>query len=127
MPKKSLLIAIGLFLTACSTLSTPTPTDSGVEGQALIGPVCPVVRVGEDCADKPYQAVITVNSLNGRKIAQVQTDEQGYFHVPLAPGDYTLHPESPDGMSLPFAKEENFTVYPDQFTTIIVLYESGIR
>ena len=38
--------------------------------------------------DEPYQATLTVNSLNGVQIAQVQSDEQGHFQVRFVPGEY---------------------------------------
>ena len=117
---------IGLLIISLATCSAPaTPTDSGIEGQVLIGPTCPVVVEGQDCADKPYQATLTVNSPNGRKIAQVQTDEEGRFKIPLAPGEYILHPESPNVM--PFAGEQTFIVETGKFTQIVVNYDSGIR
>ena len=117
---------IGLLIISLATCSAPaTPIDSGIEGQVLIGPTCPVVVEGQDCANKPYQATLTVNSPNGRKIAQVQTDEEGRFKIPLAPGEYILHPESPNVM--PFAGEQTFIVETGKFTQIVVNYDSGIR
>lgn len=127
MKKKWFFVLFILFLTACSAISTPTPTDSGVEGQAVQGPMCPVMRVGEECPDQPYQAVITVRSPEGKRVAQVQTDEQGYFRIPLAPGEYVLHPESPEDSPLPYANDQTFIVNPGEFTTIIVAYDTGIR
>lgn len=112
-----------LILSACSI--EPTPTDSGIEGQVLIGPMCPVVQEGQECPDQPYQATLTVKSLNGRKIAQVETDEQGHFKISLASGEYILHPESPNVM--PSASEQTFFVEAGKFTQIIVNYDSGIR
>ena len=82
---------------------------------------------GQECPDQPYQAKITVNSLDGRMIIQFQTDEQGNFNIPLAPGEYILHPETPEGMPFPYADEQRFTVVPSEFTRLIVLYDSGIR
>ena len=117
---------IGVLILLLATCSfKPTPADSGVEGQVFIGPTCPVAQAGQDCSDKPYQATLTVNSPNGRKIAQVQTDEQGRFKIPLAPGEYILHPESPNVM--PFASEQTFVVAAGRFTQITVNYDSGIR
>lgn len=113
------------LLAGCSALGVQPTTDSGVEGQALIGPMCPVVREGESCPDQPYQATITITTSSGRKVTRFQTDEDGRFHVPLAPGDYILHPESPGAM--PFAADMPFTVRPGEFTDIIVSYDSGIR
>ena len=120
------LFGLGIIILLISTCSiNPTPSDSGVEGKVLIGPVCPVVQAGQECPDQPYQAVLTVNSPNGRKIAQVQTDERGIFKIPLAPGEYILHPESPNVM--PFASEQTFIVEAGKFTQIVVNYDSGIR
>jgi hypothetical protein len=113
-----------MLLSACGTL-TPTPTDSGVEGQVFIGPLCPVVQVGQECPDQPYQAILVVNSSNGREIAKVQTDEQGRFKIPLEPGEYILHPEAPNVM--PTASEQSFTVEAGRFTQINITYDSGIR
>jgi len=127
MNKKILLALILLLTQACGLVATPAPTDSGITGKVLIGPMCPVVREGEECPDQPYQATITVNSLEGRKIVQFQTDEQGNFKVPLAPGEYILHPETPEGKPYPFAGEQQFTVMPGEFNRINVVFDSGIR
>ena len=123
MFKQILLLAV-LSLTACSS-ANPTPTDSGVEGQVFIGPMCPVVQVGQECPDQPYQATLTVNSPTGERIVQVQTEADGTFKIPLPPGEYILHPESPNAM--PFAQEQPFTVEAGRFTPLIVQYDSGIR
>ena len=127
MNKKILLAPIVLLTLACGLLTTPTPTNSGVTGKALIGPMCPVMIEGQDCPDQPYQATITINNLDGRKVVQLQTDEQGNFNIPLAPGEYILHPETPPGQTFPFAEEQQFTVMPSEYTRLVVTYDSGIR
>lgn len=123
MKFRNLFIALLFSLAACA--APPTPSDSGVEGQVFVGPMCPVVQEGQECPDQPYQATLTVLSPNGREIVQVQTDEQGRFKIPLAPGEYILHPESPD--VLPSASDQNFIVEAGRFTEIVVNYDSGIR
>ena len=112
-----------LLLATCS--AQPASTDSGIEGQVFIGPLCPVVQVRQECPDQPYQATLTVTDSNGREIVKVQTDAEGRFKIPLEPGEYILHPESPNAM--PFAAEQNFTVEPGKFTQVTVNYDSGIR
>jgi len=112
-----------LLLATCSV--KPASSNSGVEGQVFVGPNCPVVQEGQDCPDQPYQAALTVNSPDGTKIARVQTDETGHFKIPLEPGEYILHPESPNVM--PFASEQTFKVEAGKFTQITVNYDSGIR
>ena len=112
-----------LLLATCS--AQPASTASGVEGQVFIGPVCPVVQQGQECPDQPYQATLVVNNLSGSEVTKVQTDTEGRFKISLEPGEYILHPESPNVM--PFAGEQNFTVAAGRFTQIIVTYDSGIR
>ena len=121
---KRILVALAITLSACSSID-PTPTDSGVEGQIFIGPMCPVVQEGQECPDQPYQATLTVVSPNGVQIVQVQTDTQGHFRVPLVPGKYILHPESPNGM--PFADDQSFVVETGRYTQLTVNYDNGIR
>lgn len=112
-----------LLLATCS--AQPVSADSGIEGQVFIGPVCPVMQVGQECPDRPYQAALTVTNSNGREIAKIQTDAEGHFKIPLEPGEYILHPESPSVM--PFAAEQTFKVELDKFTQVVVNYDSGIR
>ena len=116
---------IGVLVLATCSIYNPTPRGSGIEGQVLIGPMCPVVQDGQECPDQPYQATLTIQTRNGVQIMQFQTDEQGIFKVPLAPGEYILHPESPNG--LPFAGDQTFLVETGRYAQIIIHYDSGIR
>jgi hypothetical protein len=120
-------IVIGFMIIVLATCSMPeqTPITSGVEGVVLIGPTCPVVQAGQECSDQPYQATLTINDRNGKRITQIQTNADGEFTIPLAPGAYQLHPESPN--SLPFAVDQEFTVQENAFTRLIIIYDSGIR
>ena len=124
MKKYLCLIGIFLSLVGCGPSSTPVIT-SGVEGYVFIGPTCPVVQAGNPCPDKPYQATLSVLDTHGKKILKFQTDINGTFHVPLATGEYILHPESPGVM--PNAPEQPFTILAGQFTKLNITYDSGIR
>jgi hypothetical protein len=119
------LIGVLILVLATCSIYSPTPRGSGIEGQVLLGPICPVVQQGQQCPDQPYQATLTVNSAGGVQITQFQTDEEGRFNVPLVPGEYILHPESPNG--LPLAGDQSFIVETGRYTQITVHYDSGIR
>jgi hypothetical protein len=118
------LIVLLVLSSACSPLTTAEP-DSGIEGTVTIGPTCPVVQVGNPCLDKPYQATLTVLTSAGVKLLQFQTGADGHYRITLAPGDYILHPESPQMM--PHAPDIPFAVVAHQFTRVDVVYDSGIR
>jgi hypothetical protein len=119
------LVGISILLIATWSFHNPAPRESGIEGQVLMGPMCPVAQQGQGCPDQPYQATITVNSPNGGTILQFQTDGAGHFKIPLVPGEYVLHPESPNGM--PLAADQSIVVGASQYTQIVVKYDSGIR
>lgn len=119
------LIGISILLLATWSFHSPAPRESGIEGQVLIGQTCPAAQLGQGCPAQPYPATLTVNSPNGGMIIQFQTDGQGHFRVPLAPGEYILHPESPNG--LPFAADQMINVGTGQYTQITVNYDNGVR
>ena len=115
-----LLIGVLILVLATCSIYSPTPRGSGIEGQVLVGPMCSVVQQGQECPDQPFQSTLTVINRDG-----VQSDEQGRFQVSLVPGEYILHPESPNG--LPFAGDQSFMVETGSYTQITVHYDSGIR
>ena len=123
--KVKFLIGVLILVLATYSVHNPTPRESGIEGQVVIGPMCSVVQPGQACPDGPYQTTLTVNSLSGRRIAQFQTDETGRFKIPLEPGEYILHPESPNGF--PVASDQTFAVEAGKYTQLTVNYDSGIR
>ena len=120
-----LLIGVMILVLATCSIYNPTPRGSGIEGQVLIGPMCPVVQQGQECPDQPYKATLTVYSPKGVQIAQFQTDDQGHFKASLVPGEYILHPESPNG--IPSAGDQSFLVETGKYTQITITYDSGIR
>ena len=124
MNMKFLIGVLILALATCS-LYNPTPRGSGIVGQVTIGPVCPVLQQGQECPDQPYQATLTVSGLSGVVIAQVKSDAQGHFRIPLVPGEYILQPESLDGVA--FAGDQSFVVETGRYTQLNVNYDSGLR
>lgn len=119
------VIGILIILLATCSSQEAAPADSGVEGQVLIGPMCSVLQGGQACPDQPYQATLIINGRDGKRVTQVRADQQGHFKLNLRPGDYILHPESPN--TLPFAIDQAFHVEAGRFTQLIVSYDSGIR
>lgn len=87
--------------------------------------MCPVVRLDQPCPDQPYQSNLTVLNRAGKMIAQVRADVNGFYRLALLPGDYSMHPESPNVM--PHAQDQLFSVLAGQFTKLDIVYDSGIR
>jgi len=121
---------------ACPTSPNPIPTpvtpppalNSGVEGTITVGPTCPVERIPPDlaCADKPYQAIIKVETPDGKKqISQTTSGTDGKFKISLQPGSYLLVAES--GSALPRTQSQSVTVEKNKYATVNIVLDSGIR
>ncbi|NIM48394.1 MAG: hypothetical protein GTO22_03905 [Gemmatimonadales bacterium] len=125
----SLPFAIAMLLTACSEEGTDVPVDSGIKGQVLLGPLCPVVHEGTPCPDEPFRATIVVwDAERTKKVSTFTTDEEGHFRVPLPSGDYYVDPQPTEPDSpFPLAEPQTVTIPPHQFVDIIVRYDTGIR
>ena len=109
-----------------STVAPPAQQEAGISGIVLIGPTCPVVREGEDCDDKPYEADIDVyDASSGALVARVRSDAAGEFFIDVPAGKYRLEPRSPG--TLPYASPIDVTVEDGQTTRVVVQYDSGIR
>lgn len=104
-----------------------TPAESGIEGQVTIGPMCPVMREGQECPDQPYQATLIILDSRGQEIARLETDAEGKFRINLPPGDYVIHPDIPPDRPIPTAADVPVTVLAGQFTQVKVEFDSGIR
>lgn len=99
--------------------------DSGIRGRVVVGPTCPVQRVGQDCV-RPYQATIRIrHKATGRLVARVRSSADGSFRVALAPGSYVLVPQA--GRPYPRSSPLAATVHSHRYTSVTIRYDSGIR
>jgi hypothetical protein len=127
--RKLLIIHIGLLLLAgCGPSLPDAPPNTGIMGQALLGPNCPVVQEGQPCPDRPYvDAEIDLLDDSGRTLTTLTVDAAGAFRVDLPPGRYTLVPRPLEGVPFPTAGEQTVEVTEGRYTEVIVSYDSGIR
>ncbi len=124
-----ILPAFAVLLAACYTVTEVVPLTSGIEGQVLLGPMCPVVREGTPCPDQPFQATVVIWDANRTKmLGRFISDDQGHFRVPFPPGDYLLEPEPPDpDKPFPTASPIEVNVTADAWTNVTIQYDTGIR
>ncbi len=104
-------------------------TASGIEGEVVLGPQCPVMRPGmeDQCADKAYQTTLVVETKDGGpEVVRIETGVDGRFGVILAPGEYIVVP-LPDAGPSPRCKMQTVTVQPCRFTPVTVRCDTGIR
>ena len=121
------LAAVALLAWGCSW----GPKATGIlEGHVSIGPLVPVVRVGEPeptPAPEVYAGrQIVVFSGSGREIARVQIDGQGNYRLALPAGSYRVdinHAGIDSAAGLPAEVE----ILAGQTTQLDVDIDTGIR
>jgi hypothetical protein len=133
-PIPALLVA--LVCMGCGGGGKPTSTQtSGIRGQAREGPLAPSGPPGDPltqigtAAPLPF-AVITVQPPGGgAEVARQTADADGNFEIPLRPGTFLIVPLAPAGTSggFPHSASQTVTVPTDQFVTIQIGYDTGIR
>lgn len=112
---------------AAFVVLSPVVVTSGVEGAVTIGPQCPVQRKDDPCPDLPYAARLTILDSDGRVVAEVMSGADGRYRVALPPGEYTIVPATPEASPFPFATPVEVIVVADDFTTVDIAYDTGIR
>lgn len=101
--------------------------ETGIRGQILLGPTCPVVPANDDghCADKPYGATVNVETPDGIFVKSFTSNENGDFYVRLSPGAYVFLPIS-SGV-YPKSKPITVNVQEGVVNTVNIYFDSGIR
>lgn len=116
-----------LGISVAIACEAPFSPNSGIQGKVLVGPVCPVVQVGKDCADRPYQTALVVVNDRGTVIERINSDETGSFAVKLIPGTYTLK-SAQQSNAPPFLKDQPaVTVSPNRMEFVTLHFDSGLR
>jgi hypothetical protein len=103
-------------------------SNSGIEGQTVVDGGCAVTVSPTPCADRPLMAYIRVfNQDRAREVTSIKTASDGTFRAALLPGTYLLHPTNASGGSLPTAEDLSVTVQKDQFVSVKIIFDSGVR
>jgi hypothetical protein len=122
-----LLFPILLYITSCSNRPKTEELSSGISGQVLLGPMTAVMRSDKIVPDKPYQAKIKILNEKREFVTEFETDKEGKFRIPLAPGTYIISPVAPKPNLPPSPEEKTVTVEEGKFLETKVLFDTGIR
>jgi len=117
------VLAVACGLAACG--SPTAPSDTGLAGTVVRGPVQPVCRVDVPC-DAPFSASFTVQQ-GSRVIASFRSDSQGHFESRLPPGRYLVVPGSDAPIMSPRTQARDVEVGPTGLTTVLLQFDTGIR
>jgi hypothetical protein len=117
-------VLVAVAVASCGGVGAGDGT-SGIRGQVLAGPQCPVEVQGSPCPDLPYEGTVIATDTQSGDEFTVETDPQGRFELSLEPGTYEVSIVSES--SPPSAKPQSVTVDPGSFTEIVVSVDTGIR
>ena len=122
------LLAASLLLAGCgrSPATVPPAPRNGIDLVVTAAPTCPVQSAGQSCS-RPLSARVVVRGSAGAVVTTVQSGGDGKARVPLQPGTYRLEPQG-TGSAFPRPPPAStVTVAADSFTTVRIIYDTGIR
>jgi hypothetical protein len=123
IPLALVLLLVGTSCSLVTGMGGGQDANSGIRGVVLLGPMCPVERIGSPCPDRPFAAVVRVSGPQGE--ATVRSGSDGRFQIALAPGRYTLRASG--SSSIQTSKPVEIRVVSGRWTTATVPVDSGIR
>ena len=119
------LLVVALVCGTASCGAPTAPSDTGLVGTVVRGPVQPVCQVNVPC-DAPFSASFTVRQ-GDRVVATFHSDSLGHFDVRLAGGTYVVVPSSDAPIISPTAQAKDVVVGPIGLTTVLLHFDTGIR
>ncbi len=128
LPLLRTVVLLGLLasVSACGPdLLLGPDAAQGIEGIALLGPLCPVVSVDDPCPDRPHRALIRILDDGGSEVTHLDTGDDGRFRVGLEPGRYRVVGEGGD--PFPRGGEEEVTVQGGVWASVTLHFDTGIR
>ena len=122
-----LLVLLGA-VTVAGCEPGPTSLISGLQGRTIVDGGCAVLLPKSPCPDVPIRARITVRTADpaGAIVATVESDGDGLFRLPLAPGAYVVHAANMNGTLFPKASDVQVSLAKDQYQHIDIRFDSGV-
>ena len=122
--KRVVPVLVAVALAACGGDGAGDGT-SGIRGQALAGPQCPVEMADSPCPDLPWEGTVVATDTSSGDAFTATTDTDGRFELALAPGTYEVTIGA--ASTPPTAEPQTVTVEEGTFTEIEVFVDTGIR
>jgi hypothetical protein len=119
------IVLLVVVLAACGDGARDGDGPSGIRGQVLAGPQCPVEMAGSPCPDLPWEGTVVAIEADSGDRFTASTDADGRFELSLAPGTYEVTIDS--ASTPPTAEPQNVTVEEGSFAEIDLFVDTGIR
>jgi hypothetical protein len=123
--RKGSLFTLALLCWTAGCGAPTAPSDTGLVGSVVRGPIQPVCQVDVSC-DAPFSASFTVQQ-GDRVVATFRSDFQGHFEVRLAGGMYVVVPGADAPIISPRAQVKEVAVGSNGVTSVLLHFDTGIR
>ncbi len=110
------------------SLQTAQKEKGTIEGQVTIGPICPVERPDMPCKPSPetYAARKILVFKQGSRIAAVDINSDGFYHIELEEGTYTVDINK-TGIDRSSELPKQVEIKAGQTTKLDISIDTGIR
>lgn len=123
MKKYILLFCLGLFsFISCENEEVIT----GAEGYIMKSPISPVEIQGQ-LNYAPLMATFYVYNTQGSIVLKFNSNSDGWYHVALLPGTYTVVPDKSAPIMSPQFQSKLIKVESVGYTKIDLSFDTGIR
>jgi len=122
------IAALALGVSGCGQASHETAAQpSGIRGKITVDIGCPTIT-STPCPRVPLQARLLIYSHGTHhRVAHGESDKDGFFRISLPPGRYEIQPMNITGAPVPTAHPVNVTVRARTWTSLRILFDSGVR
>lgn len=108
--------------------TTPPMTSGGISGVVLLGPLCPVVREGEECPDRPFMTSLAITTPDGTRVIKTfNSAADGKFSVSVPAGEYLIRSAVIANVWPYCSSNGPVVVNGEAFTEITISCDTGIR
>jgi hypothetical protein len=108
----------------------PEEETGTLDGKVVIGPNCPVERVGVPCPPPPSvwkSHMVRITDAAGRTVQELAADRSGHFRTELPPGSYSVDFVPHDIGMKRGVTPQSVQVRAGQTTTVVIDIDTGMR
>jgi hypothetical protein len=127
--RRRLLLSVLVLTVGCGGAGNPSgaPSDTGIRGQVIAAPTCPVETGDPECEPRPVEAHVYFESQDGPTRDSVRSGSDGTFAIDLPPGEYEVYAEAIEPGERLTPKPMRVRVTEGTTTQVQVVLDTGIR
>jgi hypothetical protein len=126
------IVLLGQIMFGCELFNnnplpnrSPQVAASGIQGQALKGPINSGPAAAGDCNFIGFAATFYVKDEHGQRVATFNSDVLGWFSLNLVPGQYEIVPDKSAPLTDPELQLQQVNVAEDEFSNVVLHFNTS--